>query len=152
MFLYIHKISVVSCLIVVHLLYSNCAIPHRYTIGDLDATNAPKKHFKILVSERGYNFESGITVVQAGLLSANQSANMEAARDLEFVKILITLSTMGPVTGRKTFNSNYANDLSDIIYQHCRSGKIINLQSIRESAVYPVVSGEIARIEGDCLE
>jgi hypothetical protein len=134
------------------MLIDSCAIPHRYTMGDLDATSAPKKHFKIIVSERGYNFEGGITIAQVGLLSANRSANLEGAKDLEYLKLLIAVSTMGPVTGQKLFNSDYANEMSDIIFQHCKSGKIINLQSIRESAVYPVVSGEIVRIEGDCLE
>ena len=89
---------------------------------------------------------------RSGMLATNSKANMEGVRQLEYVKLAIALSTMGPVTGRKTFNSTYADDLTDVIYQHCKSGKIVNLKSIRESARYPVVSGEIIRIEGDCLE
>jgi hypothetical protein len=150
--LFLHRTIFFCSLLVSIIFFDACAIPHRYTMGDLDATNAPKKHFKIIISERGYNFEGGITIVQAGLLSSNQSANLESAKDLEYLKLLIAVSTMGPVTGQKLFNSDYANEMSDIIFQHCKTGKIINLQSIRESAVYPVISGEIVRIEGDCLE
>ncbi|MBP7281280.1 MAG: hypothetical protein KBA66_06885 [Leptospiraceae bacterium] len=129
-----------------------CAFPHRFTMGDLDGTISKKKHFQVMVSETGFNFEQGIAIAQAGMLATNSKANMEGVRQLEYVKLAIALSTMGPVTGRKTFNSTYADDLTDVIYQHCKSGKIVNLKSIRESARYPVVSGEIIRIEGDCLE
>lgn len=133
-------------------LLLQCAFPHRYTIGDIDNTSSKRKHFQIMVSELGYNFEEGLTIAQGALYASNSEANMESIRDIEYVKTAIALSTMGPVTGRKVFNGKYADELTNIIYQHCKSGKIVNLQNIRESAKYPVVSGEIVRIEGDCLE
>ena len=137
-------------LLIVFLIH--CAFPHHFTMGDLDGTSGKRNHFQVLVSETGFSFEEGLTIAQAGLLAANRNANMNTARDIQYVKTIIALSTMGPVTGRKTFNNTYADELADIVYQHCKSGKIVNLKNIRESARYPVVSGEIVRIEGDCLE
>jgi hypothetical protein len=130
----------------------SCAFPHNITFGDIDNTSSKRKPFKVLISERGYDFAQGIEIAQAGLLAANTKANMDSVRELQYVKLIIDLSTMGPVTGRKSFNGDYANGLTDIIFQHCKSGKIVNLKNIRESAIYPVVSGEIIRIEGECLE
>lgn len=119
----------------------------------MDNTTTKRKHFRILVSERGYDFEQGIAIAQVGLLAANAETNAGNIRDLEYVKLAIALSTMGPTTGRKLFNSSYTDQLAEIIFQHCKSGKIVNLRNIRESlAQYPVVSGEVVRIEGDCLD
>lgn len=133
-------------------LVIQCAFPHNYRLGDIDNTSSSRKHFKIMVSERGYDFGEGISIAQGGLYLANKTENMESIRDLEYVKLVLDLMTMGPVTGRKVFNSKYADNLTEIIFQHCKSGKFVNLKQIRESAIYPVVSGEIIRIEGDCLE
>jgi hypothetical protein len=131
---------------------TQCAFPYRYSIGDLDNTSSRKKHFQILVSERGYNFGEAIGVAQVGLYAANRDQNVEGIRNLEYIKVLIQLSTMGPTTGQKLYNSDYADQLGEIILKFCPSGKVVNLRNIREAARYPVVSGEIVRIEGDCLE
>jgi hypothetical protein len=129
-----------------------CSIPYRYTIGDLDNTSIRKKHFQILVSETGINFEEGIGIVQGGLYLRNPSPNYSRNKNMEYIKILIFLSTMGPTTGQKLLNSNFADKLGDVIQKNCPSGNVVNLRNIREAAKYPVVSGEIVRIEGDCLE
>ena len=129
-----------------------CSIPYRYTIGDLDNTSSRKKSFQIIVSETGINFEEGIGVAQGGLYLGNPGQNSRGNKNLAYLKILIFLSTMGPTTGQKILNSNYADKLGDVIQKNCPSGRVVNLRNIREAARYPVVSGEIVRIEGDCLE
>jgi hypothetical protein len=136
-----------------NIILFQCAYPRHMLIGDMDNTTAKKKHFRIMVSERGYDFEQGLAIAQVGLLAANAESNAGNIRNIEYVKLAIALSTMGPTTGRKLFNSAYTDQLADIIFQHCKSGNIVNLRSIRESlAQYPVVSGEVVRIEGDCLD
>jgi hypothetical protein len=134
------------------LLGISCAFPYRYSIGDLDNTSSKRKHFQILVSETGVNFEEAIGIAQVGMYATNRRENTEGIRNLEYIKILIQLSTMGPTTGRKLYNSDYADRLGEVILKNCPSGKVVNLRNIREAARYPVVSGEIVRIEGDCLE
>ncbi len=139
-------------ILIMTIFLGQCAFPHKYTLGDIDNTSSGRKPFKIMLSERGYDFGEGVTIAQAGLYLANKEGNVEAIRDLQYVKLVLDLMTMGPVTGRKVFNSKYADNLTEIIFQHCKSGKFVNLRQYRESAVYPVVSGEIIRIQGDCLD
>ncbi|TGK36452.1 hypothetical protein EHQ12_10495 [Leptospira gomenensis] len=134
------------------LLVYNCAVLHNYTLGEIDNRSANKKPFQILVSQTGFKLEEGISLAQAGLASKGGHANDQSIRELEFAKLIIELSTMGPVTGGKVLNDKYADEIPKLIYERCPSGNITGLRSIRETAHYPVISGEIVKIEGFCIE
>ncbi|WP_411821694.1 hypothetical protein [Leptospira sp. 'Mane'] len=132
--------------------FTQCAVLHHYSLGDIDNRTPHLKRFKVMVSEKGININEGLALVQGGLYASNSSSNADAIRDIEYVKLIITLSTMGPRTGAMTFVKNYTDTIPDLIYKECPSGNITGLQSIRETAKYPVITGEIIRIEGYCRD
>ncbi|MDV6237217.1 hypothetical protein CH379_016410 [Leptospira ellisii] len=134
------------------MIHCGCAVLHNYTLGEIDNRSANKKPFEILVSQTGFRFEEGISLVQAGLAGKGGHANDQSIRELEFAKLIIELSTMGPVTGGKVFTDKYADEIPKLIYERCPSGNVTGLRSVRETARYPVISGEIVKIEGFCIE
>ncbi|TGN07022.1 hypothetical protein [Leptospira ilyithenensis] len=132
---------------------TGCAVLHHYSLGDIDNRSSSKpKPFTIMVSEKGINLNEGLALVQGGLYASNSSSNADAIKDIEYVKLMITLSTMGPRTGAMTFVKNYTDTIPDLLYKECPSGNITGLRSVRETAQYPVITGEIIKIEGYCLD
>ena len=59
---------------------------------------------------------------------------------------------MGPRTGARVFSDSYMDKITEEVYKKCPSGNITGLTSTRETARYPVITGEIAKITGYCIE
>ena len=57
---------------------------------------------------------------------------------------------MGPKTGNPVFDDTYSDALAEMLLK-CPSGQISGLVSVRESAHYPIVSGEVIKLVGYCL-
>lgn len=129
-------------LLIASILLSSCAIRHHVQVGDIVRSGKGKLvPFDIKLSETGVN------VKQAGdLLSAATKDNDRAKKLAE----IIALFQMGPKTGNPVFNEKYADAVPKAILGKCPSGKVTGLLMIRESAKYPVVSGEIVRVTGYC--
>jgi hypothetical protein len=132
------------------LLFLNCAALHQHHVGDIDNTVKQKEKFIILRSQ------FGLAVGDANLLvtGANSSGAMSNNDydSFQIIKTIFELSNMGPRTGARVFSDTYTDKLLDEIYKKCPSGNITELASTRETAVYPVISGEIIKITGYCVE
>lgn len=102
--------------------------------------------FELKVSETGIDMKEVSNV--AGALS---NGNDLGSSTKKFAK-MISMFQMGPRTGKPIYNERYADKLAKAIYQKCPSGDITGLVLIRETASYPVVSGEIVKIKGYCLQ
>lgn len=126
-------------------LFSSCAVLHHAQVGDVDNTGKTKR-FEIKVSELGVDVAGGARL--AGSLSRNP--RMQRSAD-KFATIW-QLMNMGPRTGNPVFDGTYAEGLIDQIRKECPSGRVSSLTSIRETRVYPVISGEIVKVTGECLE
>lgn len=127
-------------------LLQSCAIIHHVQIGEIrHKKNHVKMPFELKVSETGFD------VKEAGDLAQSLSGSSE---DTTAKKIAdaIGMFQMGPRTGKPIYNDKYADNLAKAIYQKCPSGDITGLTMIREMASYPVVSGEIIKIKGYCLQ
>lgn len=124
-------------------LISSCAIVHHVQQGELIRVKGKTlQKFDVKISETGVN------VQEAGdILSA---VTQDEGRAQEIANVL-ALFQMGPTTGNPVFNEKYADVLPDIILKKCPSGKITGLLVIREMNSYPVVSGEIVRVQGYCI-
>lgn len=131
---------------VVTINFSGCAVLYHVEVSDIDNTQPDKlKPFTILASETGIN-----TREVAGLASviAKNSQTSEHMRDLAAI---IELFQMGPLTGNRVFDDTYAQNMYEIMYEKCPSGKVTGLTTVREMRKYPVVSGEIVKITGFCI-
>lgn len=123
----------------------SCAILHSTQITDIDsATVKNGSRFNILLSETGVNLKEASKIAQA------ITNDQKTRQDIKELNAIISLFQMGPTTGNMVFNDTYADYVVDLLRAKCPSGKISGLMSIRETAKYPVVSGEIVRLVGYC--
>jgi hypothetical protein len=128
-------------------LNSGCAFLHSTQIGEIDSRIVQKgKRFEVLLSETGVNFEEGAAVLKA---LTNDTKRRE---QIGKVQQILGLFQMGPRTGNPVFNPAYADAIFDLIKEKCPSENFSGLMSIRETAKYPAVSGEIIKIVGFCNE
>ena len=126
---------------------SGCAVLHSVQVGDIDSqTILGGEPFIIKVSELGLNTEDVVAIGQA------LAKNSGSADEVGAVGDIIELFQMGPRTGNPTFTDEYTDTIRNILLQECPSGQITGLMAIRETAQYPVVSGEIVRVVGHCIQ
>jgi hypothetical protein len=128
------------------MLLSSCAIVHHVQVGDIESrTDSVRMPFEMKVSETGIDFREAGTITQA--VASNQTGNQ-----IKQILDIIALFQMGPMTGAPVFDDKYADSLAKSIYTKCPSGDITGLVMIRETAKYPIISGEIMKIKGFCLQ
>lgn len=126
-------------------LLNGCAFLHQFQMSSIDSeTVMSGRKFEIIVSETGVNLQEATNT--AKLFTQSQQTRGDMQRVNEF----ISMFQMGPRTGNMIFNEKYADSIMRAIQSECPSGKIGAMTSIRETAKYPVVSGEIVRITGYC--
>ena len=129
------------------LLLSGCAIIHHTQVGEVDSKTVLKgQKFEIRVSETGVSFK------EAAQIGKSLTNHQGTSDDIGQAQKILSMFQMGPSTGNHVFSDDYADLIFDKIKQKCPNGKISGLTSIRETAKYPVVSGEIVRILGYCLK
>ncbi len=134
-------------IMLVALFAQSCAYVHHVQVGDIENKKGfIKRPFEMKVSETGVDFQQAASLVNA------VSRDRKVGQDAKRIADIIALFQMGPRTGKPVFNDVYADSLAKSIYEKCPSGEITGLVMIREMNSYPVVSGEIVKIKGYCLE
>lgn len=124
-------------------LLLSCAIKHHVQVGDIERLPEKKlKPFQVIISETGVNLKESAKVVGA-VTKDNGRA--------EEIQNIISLFQMGPRTGNSVYNEKYADAIGNLILKKCPSGKVTGLLMVRETNKYPVVSGEIVKIDGYCI-
>ena len=129
------------------LLSSGCVFLHSAQVSEVDSEVVLQgQRFEILLSEMGVNLEEG-TQIAAGIAESagGKSEGVNTAGSI------IALFQMGPKTGNPVFSDDFSDDLIHQLKLKCPSGRISGLTSVRETAKYPVVSGEIVKLIGYCL-
>ena len=91
--------------------------------------------------------ETGVSLKDLGEI-AQALGSDSGKKGAEFLKMI----QIGPTTGNPVYNERYAEDLLLLIKQKCPDGRVSGLTSIREQKKYPVISGEIIKITGNCLK
>jgi hypothetical protein len=129
------------------LLSSGCVFLHSAQVSDVDSEVVLQgQRFEILVSELGINLEEGAQLAEGVARAAGSRTDV-----ISTVNDIIALFQMGPKTGNPVFNDDFSDDIIHQIKLKCPSGRISGLTSVRETAKYPVVSGEIVKLIGYCL-
>lgn len=126
-------------------LSSGCAYLHRVQIGEVDAEIVESgEKFEIVVSELGFNLD------EAGAVAKALTQDAQTREQISSAQAIISLFQMGPRTGNTILDPTYADRVYDVVKTKCPSGKLSGLMSVRETAKYPVVSGEIVKVVGFC--
>ena len=125
---------------------TGCAVLHHAQLSDIDNNpNFALKRFDLKVSELGFDHR--------GAANAARFSGGRDAKNLGIISDIISLFQMGPSTGRRVYVGDvYGDVLLEKIYETCPSGRVTGLTMIREMRRYPVISGEIVKITGYCLE
>lgn len=115
-------------------------------IGDIESSSDYSSvPFEIKVSEFGIDLNDAKAVSQVLM---NKKDSQQANDALAFLQYF----QMGPHTGAGVFSIAYVDHLEEKIRTKCPSGRITGVMSIRETAQYPVIKGEIVKIKGFCLK
>ena len=122
-----------------------CAILHHVQIGEID-NRAGSKHkpIELKVSETGIDLND-VKAISRGAMGKDGSQQMNDV--LGFIQMF----QMGPKTGNPVYTTAYIKDLGQQLRATCPNGSLTSLMVVRESRKYPVISGEIVKIKGDCI-
>ena len=128
------------------LMSSGCAVMHSTQLGDIDAdTVMSSKPFEIKLAAVGFDAqEAAETAAAIAELSGKSGDTFSTVGDI------IALFQMGPKTGKPVFTEKYSDKIIHELRTTSPSGRITGLTMVRETADYPVVSGEIVKVVGYC--
>lgn len=128
------------------LMSSGCAVMHSTQLGDIDAdTVMSSKPFEIKLAAVGFDAqEAAETAAAIAELSGKSGDTFSTVGDI------FALFQMGPKTGKPVFTPKYSDQIIHELRTTCPSGRITGLTMVRETANYPVVSGEIVKVVGYC--
>ncbi len=127
-------------------LSSGCAQLHHVQIGDLYGDQGDLAPFEIKVSETGVNIGEAASIAKA------TTQNASTRKTISNIETIIAMFQYGPRTGNLVYDEKYTDEVSTQIRAQCPSGRITGLMAIRESRKYPVISGEIIKIKGYCVQ
>lgn len=126
-------------------MLSGCAVLHHVQIGEIEnSSELALVPFEIKVSEMGIDLNEAKTASQIILNKSDSQRTNEALSFLQYFQ-------MGPHTGAGVFSIGYVDHMENKIRQKCPSGRVTGIMSIRETAEYPIIKGEIVKIKGFCL-
>lgn len=126
---------------------SGCAVMHRSAIGEkLPDQGAPPDAIELNISDLGVD-RAGIARDVAQVARSGGSSMRGVAQAVEFVT---WATTMSPKTGKPTTTDTWADDAALELKLRCKGGVVSGIQTLRESAEYPYVSGEIVRVRALC--
>jgi hypothetical protein len=126
---------------------SACAILHHHQLGEIDSDVVRRgRRFEILISQ------TGVDIQEAGNIAKAMTQHKGTQQDIGRAQAIIGLFQMGPRTGNPVYVENFADRITDQVLARCPHGRISGLSSTRETAKYPVVSGEIVKVIGYCMD
>ncbi|MCX6111384.1 MAG: hypothetical protein NTZ90_17450 [Proteobacteria bacterium] len=126
-----------------------CAVLHKIQLSDVEPVPAGKgTPISVKVSETTVDFRELGAIANIAGKSAHSGALSGVGRALG---AYTTLFQFGPRTGTPVFNEFYARAVPDLLVEKCPHGRLTNIISIRETRSYPVVKGEIIRIDALCV-
>jgi hypothetical protein len=127
---------------------SGCAVLHKVQLSDVDAGGRGQP-ISVKVSETTVDFGEAGRLAKGLGKSAGSRGLQGAGRAAGTYE---TLFQFGPRTGAPVFNELYARDIPEQLAAQCKTGYLTNVTSIRESREYPVIKGEIIRIDAFCVQ
>lgn len=127
---------------------SGCAVLHRTGIGELEPQGSQGIPIDIRVSETGFDIKGAAS---AGRSLTQRYGNRNARDAGSTLETIVALTNMAPQVGNPTVTDTWADSMAGALREKCPNGKITNIQFVRETAKYPLVSGEIVRISALCI-
>jgi hypothetical protein len=129
-------------------LNSGCAMLFKVQLSDVES--APRgRPVSVKVSETTVDF-GDVAAIAKGLGRSTGSRGMQGVG--KAAEAYQTLFQFGPKTGAPVYNEFYAREIPERLAAECKGGYLTNITSIRESRDYPVIKGQIVRIDAICMQ
>ena len=133
-------------------LSTGCAALHSVQLGEIDSQTVMQgEKFVINLTEIGLDTDDAVGLV-AAVTGESKHGQLHQNEKVESVGEIIKLFQIGPRTGYPVFRAGYSDGLMAKIKAKCPSGRVSGLISVRESADYGIVSGEIVKLIGYCAK
>jgi hypothetical protein len=128
-------------------LWSGCTVVHHTQLSDIEPKTGERVSVKI--SETTIDLQELSEIAkQVGRATGSKAASQGGS----ILDTYTALFQYGPRTGTPVYTEKYARLLPELLRSKCKKGRLTNIVSIRETASYPVVKGEVLRIEADCAK
>ena len=119
---------------------------HHTQIGEVDSDLVLHgRKFEIKVSNVGISLQEAAEISKIFVNEKDKDKDKNQQH-----QDIVSLFQMGPTTGNPVFSDKYADVIVKRLKKECPSGKFSGLTLVRETASYPVISGEIVKITGFC--
>ncbi|MBM4251712.1 MAG: hypothetical protein FJ146_07055 [Deltaproteobacteria bacterium] len=144
----IKQATILGLVIPLSFVLHGCAVLHKAQLGDIDGRSSKNgTPISIKVSETTVDFGEAARIAR-NLGGSKSGANVlgNAASTYE------SYFQYGPRTGTPVFNELYARSVPNELAEKCPGGRITDMISIRETRAYPVVKGEIVRVDAVCIK
>jgi hypothetical protein len=133
--------------IVLSTMALGCAVLHKTQLSDIDPPGKAKR-VSIKVSETTVDLNEIADLAKM----SGQVFKSKAADNLgEAINTYTALFQFGPRTGTPVYTEEYARFVPEMLRKECPTGHVTNILSTRETRSYPVVKGEIVRVDADCV-
>jgi hypothetical protein len=129
-------------------LLDGCAYLHKVQLSEVESIGDRGRKISVKVSETTIDFR------EAGQIARDVGSFSNSRPVSELGKLAEAYSTLfqwGPKTGAPVFHELYAREIPEALAAKCKGGRIANIVSMREARQYPIVKGEIVRIDAVCL-
>ncbi len=137
------------CCWIFSLFFSGCAVLHKVQLSDIESGSKKARLVSVKVSENTVDLREISQLAQGLGREAGSKALNQAGDGLELFTVLFQ---WGPRTGAPVYNEFYAREVPERLLAECKTGYLSNITSIRETRSYPVVKGEIIRIDASCFQ
>lgn len=128
-------------------LNSGCAALYKVQLSDVESTRG--RLVSVKVSETTVDFGEAASIAKGLGRSAGSRGMQNVGKGLETYQ---TLFQFGPRTGAPVYNEFYAREIPERLAAECKGGYLTNITSIRESREYPVIKGQIVRVDATCIQ
>lgn len=125
---------------------SGCAILFKVQLSDIESRGKGEP-ISIIVSETAIDFQQAGKILESVGRAAKHKKMQDAGGSFDAIT---SMFQFGPRTGVPVFSDIYASQVGVQLVEKCKGGHLANIISIREARSYPVVSGQIVRIDATC--
>ena len=128
---------------------NGCAALYKVQLSDIESGQRKAEPVSIRVSETTVNLQEVAGIARGVGRAANSNALKGAGSAID---TYVALFQYGPRTGTPVYNEVYAREVPELLAAACKNGRLINITSVREARNYPVVKGEIVRVDALCAQ
>lgn len=127
----------------------SCAVLYKVQLGDMDSGQGKRTPVCVKVSETTVDFREAADISKR-VGAANNSKALKGAGDA--AEMYTMLFQYGPRTGTPVYTETFAREVPERIFAECKNGYLTEIVSVRESRDYPVIKGQIVRVDATCVQ